>query len=160
MVWSPGERERFFASFLYAPEAFLIDDVVRVDRERFEVEARMDTRKPLPIASLQRGDPELHPRHVSGPEMILATGNLGCLSAWFFHGCRWDEGWIGFGTRIHTAEFRSLATLGPPLVLVSNETRARTEAKRLVIRYTFRFSQEGREVYYGEQTAMFLRANR
>ena len=151
------ELDRFLSTFLYAPEAFLIDEVVRVDCKTREIEARTDTARELPIARFQRGDPQLHPRHVSGPEIILLTGNLGCLHAWFFHGCRWDEGWVGFGNRIHRADFRSLVALGPPLVLQSKETRVRTGAKRVVIRYEFRFWQKERLVYFGDQTAIFMK---
>lgn len=149
--------DRFLETYWYAPEAMLLDEIVRLDPERREIEALMETTKPLPIAGLQRGDPRLHPRHVSGPEIILLTGNLGGLHAWHFHGCRWDEGWVGFGNRIHRADFKGLALLGPPLTLVSTETRSRAEPRRVVIRYEFRFSQEGRPVYFGDQTAIFVK---
>ncbi|MBI5447084.1 MAG: hypothetical protein HY900_38435 [Deltaproteobacteria bacterium] len=151
------DLEAFLDGYLYAREAFLIDELVRTDAERFEIEARMETRRALPIASLQRGDPELHPRHVSGPEMILATANLGCLHAWAFHGVRWSDGWVGFGTRIHRADFKNLALIGPPLELHSKETRSRLEPQRIVLRYEFRFTQEGRPVYFSDQTAIFLK---
>jgi glycosyltransferase involved in cell wall biosynthesis len=95
--------------------------------------------------------------HVSAAEIIMITGGLGCLHAWFFHGCRWDEGWAGFGNRIHRADFKSLARRGPPLQMHSRETRARTGAQRVLIRYEFHFRQEGRLVYFGDQTAMFLK---
>lgn len=152
-----AELRRFCETFLYAPEAFLVDEVVRLDAGRREITARMDTAKELPIARFQRGDPGVHPRHVSAPELLLLTGNLGCLHAWFFHGCRWDEGWVGFGNRIHRADFRTLVRLGPPLDLVSREVRTRVGPSRIVIRYEFRFSQDSKPVYFGDQTAMFLR---
>jgi hypothetical protein len=151
------ELERFLSTFLYTREAFLIDEVLRVDADERAIDAHMETKGTLPIARFQRGDPQVHPRHVSGPELILVTGNLGCLHAWFFHGCRWDEGWVGFGSRIHRADFRSLVTLGPPLLLHSRETRVRARPKRVVIRYEFRFFQESKLVYYGDQTAIFMK---
>jgi hypothetical protein len=131
--------------------------VLRLDREQREIEARTDTTRHLPVARYQTGDPGVHPRHVSAPDLLLLTGNLGCLHAYFLHGCRWDEGWVGFGNRIHRADFRSLVTIGPPLLLHSKETRAREGSRRVVLRYEFRFWQEGRLVYFGDQSAIFVK---
>jgi hypothetical protein len=39
----------------------------------------------------------------------------------------------------------------------SRETRARAGSRRVVIRYEFRFSQEDRLVYFGDQSAMFVK---
>ena len=36
------------------------------------------------------------------------------------------------------------------------ETRSRVGAKRAMLRYSFTFSQEGREVYRGDQSALFV----
>jgi hypothetical protein len=154
---SAQEIDRFVATFLYSREAFLVDEVLRLDRERGEIEARMDTTRPLPVSRFQVGDPSVHPRHVSAPDLLLLTGNLGCLHAYFLHGCRWDEGWVGFGNRVHRADFRRLVTIGPPLHLHSKETRVREGAKRVVLRYEFRFSQQGQLAYFGDQSAMFVR---
>jgi hypothetical protein len=154
---SKEELERFIATFLYSREAFLIDDVLRVDREAREIEGQMDTRRLLPVSRFQMGDPHVHPRHVSAPDLLLLTGNLGCLHAYFLHGCHWDEGWVGFGYRIHRADFRRLVTIGPPLHLQSKETRVHVGAKRLVLRYEFRFRQEGTLAYFGDQSAMFVK---
>ena len=87
----------------------------------------------------------------------MVTGALGCLHAWLFHGVRWHEGWAGFGNRIHRADFKRLARLGPPIELVSTETRRRVGPKRVVLRYAFEFRQEGELVYSGDQSAMFLK---
>lgn len=152
-----AELERFVSTFLYSREAFLIDEVLRIDAETGEVEARMDTTRPLPVARFQVGDPAVHPRHVSAPDLVLVTGNLGCLSAYFLHGVRWDEGWVGFGNRIHRADFRRLVTIGPPLELHSRETRVRVGPRRVVLRYEFRFTQQGELAYYGDQSAMFVK---
>ena len=70
---------------------------------------------------------------------------------------RWDEGGSGFGNRIHHADFKHLARLGPPPELLSEETRSRAGRKRVVLRYAFRFEQQGDLVYLGDQTAMCLR---
>ena len=146
----------FLESFLYREEAFLIDEIHRMDAETKTIEAVLDTNRPLPFAAAQRVD-SLHPAHVSAAEMLRATGSLGCLHAWFFHGCRWDQGWAGFGNRIHRADFKRLATLGPPLILQSRETRTRIGPSRVVIRYAFDFRQEDELVYQGDQTAMFFK---
>ncbi|RMG09830.1 MAG: hypothetical protein D6731_18885 [Planctomycetota bacterium] len=156
----PAEMRRFLDSFLYAPEAFLVDRIDRLDGEAREVEARMETTRPLPLAALQRTEEGRHPPHVSAPELLLLTGNLGCLHAWFFHGCRWDEGWAGFGNRIHRADFKRLVRLGPPLDLHSRETRCRVGPRRVVLRYEFTFRQEGEVVYWGDQSAIFVRGLR
>jgi hypothetical protein len=87
----------------------------------------------------------------------MATGSLGCLHAWFFYGCRWDEGWVGFGNRIHRADFKALARIGPPLEMRSRELRSRVGPRRVVLRCAFEFQQEGAVVYTGDQSAMFLR---
>jgi len=156
-VPSPQELERFVSTFLYSREAFLVDELVRVDREAGEIDARMQTTRDLPIGRFQVGDPLAHPRHVSAPDLVLLTGNLGCLHAYFLHGCRWEEGWVGFGNRIHRADFRRLVTIGPPLELHSKETRVREGSKRVVLRYEFRFLQDGELAYYGDQSAIFVK---
>jgi hypothetical protein len=109
----PEEMRAFFASFFYDEAAFLVDEVVRVDGERHEIEARLDTTRVLPTARHQRVS-QAHPAHVSGPDLLMVTTCLGSLHAWFFHGVRWDEGWVGYGSRIHWAEFRHLAHADRP----------------------------------------------
>ena len=156
-VPSKLELERFVSTYPYSSEAYLIDEVLRLDAAEREIEARMDTTRALPVARYQVGDPGIHPRHVSGPDLIILTGNLGCLHAYFMHNCRWEEGWVGFGNRIHRADFRSLVTIGPPLRLHSKETKTRKGPKRVVMRYEFRFWQEEKLVYFGDQSAIFVR---
>ena len=148
--------QRFLDSFLYDEETFLVDEIVTLDRENNVIEARLDTTRNLPLSAAQRIGPQ-HPAHVSAAELLMVTGSLGCLHAWFFHGCRWDEGWSGFGNRIHRADFKNLAAIGPPLRLMSAETRTRVGKQRVVIRYAFHFWQGDTLVYYGDQTAMFFK---
>ena len=152
----PAELHTFLDAYLYEEAAFLIDEITCMDKEQGILEGRMDTTRALPYAALQRTGP-YHPAHVSGSDMIALTGNLGCLHAWFFHGCRFDAGWTGFGSRIHRADFKKLARIGPPLELESREVRARDGARRVVIRFEFHFRQEGELVYFGDQTAMFMK---
>ena len=151
-----AEMERFLDTFFYTRAGFLVDEVVRLDHGAREIEAILRTDRPLPLADLQRVDAE-HPAHVAGPELVMATGSLGCMHAWFFHRCRWDEGWVGFGNRIHRADFKHLARRGPELRMQSRETRSRAGAERVLIRYEFHFRQEERLVYFGDQTAMFVK---
>ncbi len=151
-----AEIERFFASHTYEPEAFLVDRVVTLDHEAGRIEAVLDTTRALPFSALQRVSQE-HPAHVSAGDLLMITGCLGSLAAWFFHDCRGDEGWAGFGSRIHRADFRGLAKLGPPLDLHFTETKLRTGPRRVVMRGEFEFEQEGRVVYRGDQTAIFVR---
>jgi hypothetical protein len=154
--YDAAEMRRFLDSFMYRDDAFLVDEVVAMDADSRTIEASLDTSRALPFASLQRVSPG-HPAHVSGSELLMVTGSLGCMHAWFFHGCRWDEGWAGFGNRIHRGDFKKLARLGPPLRLESRETRSRTGSRRVVLRLEFRFWQDGSLVYFGDQSAMFVR---
>ena len=155
-VVPPEELDRFLETFLYTPEAVLLDEITLLDREQARIEAVLETTRPLPFSACQRVSSN-HPRHVSGAEFVMATGSLGCLHAYFFHGCRWDEGWAGFGNRIHRADFKRLATIGPPIVLESRETRTRVGDSRVVLRYASEFRQGGELVYVGDQSAMFVK---
>jgi len=154
--FDPTEMQRFLEAHLYEPEAFLIDEVTKLDRDTRRIGARMQTTRALPFTALQRPSAH-HPRHVAAAELLMLTGNLGFLHAWFFHGCRFDEGWVGFGNRIHRADFKSLARIGPPLELESHESRTRSGAKRVVMRIEFEFRQSGTVVYRGDQSAIFLK---
>ncbi len=153
----PQEQiDHFLETFLYREPAVLVDEILCADAEAGEIEALLETDRPLPYSDLQRTDAH-HPAHVAAGEILTATGSLGCLHAYFFHGCRWDEGWAGFGNRIHRADFKSLADRGPDLRLLSRETRTRIGERRVVLRYTFEFRQQDRLVYLGDQTAMFVK---
>jgi hypothetical protein len=154
--YDEAEMEHFLATFLYREEAFLIDEVIRLDPEERFIEARLDTTRWLPLSAAQRVSQE-HPAHVSAAELLMVTGSLGCMHAWFFHGCRWDEGWAGFGNRIHRADFKRIAQIGPPLRLESSELRTRVGPLRIVMRMKFEFRQGEKLVYVGEQSAMFLK---
>jgi hypothetical protein len=152
----PGEMRRFLDTFLYREDAFLVDEIRSIDPASRRIEALMDAGRPLPIAPHQRTGPG-HPPHVSAAELLMITGNLGCLHAWIYHGCRWEEGWSGFGNRIHRADFKRIARVDAPLELESRESRGRIGERRLVLRYDFHFRQHGELVYVGDQTAMFVK---
>ena len=155
-VVPPEELQRFLDTGLYDESVFFVDELTRVDPAAYIIEGLFDTDRPLPFASAQRVT-EQHPAHVSAAEILMATGALGCLHAWLFHGCRWDDGWVGFGNRIHRADWKHLAQIGPPIVLRSEETRRRVGPARVVLRYRFEFQQEGEVVYVGDQSAIFVK---
>jgi hypothetical protein len=148
----------FVADCPYAPEAILFDEVLEVDREGGRVLARMPTHDALPLTALQRAHPERHPRHVSGAVMVHVTGMLGFAHAYFVLGLRHADGWIGYGTHIHSARYGRLATIGPPLVLECRATRVRSIRGSVYVRYAFRFEQEGEVVYESDQGAVWRRA--
>ena len=155
-VVDPDRLQHFLDTFLYREEAVLVDEITGLDADARRIEARLDSDRALPFAAAQRVSAN-HPAHVSGAELVMVTGALGCLHAYLFHGCRWDEGWAGFGNRIHRADFKRLARVGPPIELVSTETKTRVGEKRVVIRFAFEFRQEGELVYVGDQSAMFVK---
>ena len=156
-VVDPDDLQAFLDTFLYREPAVLVDEITALDAEACRIEAVLETEsRTFPFAGTQRTSAN-HPGHVSGAELVMVTGALGCLHAWLFHGVRWDEGWAGFGNRIHRADFKRLARLGPPIELVSTETRKRVGPSRVVLRYAFEFRQEGELVYVGDQSAMFVK---
>ncbi len=152
----PEDLQGFLDTFLYAEESVLVDKITRLDREERRIEALLETTRPLPFAASQRVS-AIHPAHVSAGELLMVTGSLGCMHAYFFHGCRWSEGWAGFGNRVHRADFKRLARIGPPIELLSWESRTRVGSSRVVIRFGFEFRQEGELVYVGDQSAMFVK---
>lgn len=151
-----ADMRHFQDTFLYDEEGILVDRIISLDKDQSVIEAELDTTRPLPCTAQQRVS-DLHPAHVAAGDLLMITGTLGFMHAWLFHGCRWDQGWTGFGTNIHRADFRGLAQIGPPLALQSRETRTRIGSSRVVLRYTFRFTQQQRTIYVGDQTAMFFK---
>ena len=143
----------FVADCPYGPAALLIDDIVEIDRDAGMIVARMPTHEELPLTRDQRAHPERHPRHVSGALMIHATGMLGFAHAYFIHGMRHADGWIGYGTHVHDARFRRLATIGEPMLLACTAKQMRRIRGSMYARYAFRFTQNGEVVYQSEQSA-------
>lgn len=155
--WPAVECKRFVDTFFYGPGAFLVDEVTFADPNDGVLEARIDTTRHMPYTAEQRGDPKLHPRHVNGGDLLTITGNLGCLHAFFFHGCRWDEGWVGFGAKIYRADFKNLARIGPPVTCRSVEMQKKRMSDRLIIRFDFEMKQGDKLVYQSEQSAIFTK---
>jgi hypothetical protein len=148
----------FVADCPYAPEAILFDEVLETDSGKGLVVARMPTHPGLPFTASQRAHPERHPLHVSGAVMVHVTGMLGFAHAYFVLGLRHADGWIGYGTHIHSARYGRLATIGPPLVLECRATQVRRIRGSIYVRYAFRFEQEGEVVYESDQGAVWRRA--
>ena len=155
----PEEMHRFLRTYFYKSDAVMVDEILELDSTNHCILAQMNTDGVLPYSALQRQSAD-HPPHVSAADMIMATGSLGSLHAWFFHGCRWDEGWAGFGSRIHRADFKSLAHIGPPIELRSSTLKARAGKNRVILRLTFEFRQEEKLVYKGEQSAIFVKEHK
>ncbi|MCK6550547.1 hypothetical protein L6R52_32215 [Myxococcota bacterium] len=151
MVLDPA----FVADCPYGPEGLLIDEILEVDPERSYVRATMPTHEELPLTREQRAHELRHPRHVSGGLMVHMTGMLGFAHAYYVLGLRHSDGWIGYGVKIYEARFVTIARPGPKLVLECTAKRVRRADKSAFGRYTFKFTQEDRLVYEGDQSAMW-----
>jgi hypothetical protein len=148
----------FHRDCFYGPGATMIDAVSLIDPEASRIRVRWPTHPDMPITRDQRVDPLRHPSHVSGGLMVHMTGIAGFAHAYFVLGLRHSEGWVGFGGRIHAANFRALATPGMPIVIDCHATRVARRATRIICRYDLRFFQGEKLVYEGDQTAMWLKA--
>jgi hypothetical protein len=149
----------FVADCPYAPQGFLIDEILEIDALNDFVKARVPTSEDLPITREQRVHPERHPRHVSGGLLVHLTGMLGFVHAYYVLGLKHKEGWIGYGGHIHHARFHALASIGPPLILTATMTQSRRRERTLVAKYSFRFLQSETLVYSGEQSAMWMKVD-
>ncbi len=147
----------FISDCPYGPGALLIDDIVSIDRDAGSIVARMPTSEDLPITRDQRAHPERHPRHVSGGLMIHATGVMGFAHAYFLHGLRHADGWIGYGTHIHDGRFRKMGKIGEPMLLACTATSMRRIQGAIFARYQFRFTQGEELVYQGDQSAVWTK---
>ena len=147
----------FLDDCFYGPDAVLIDDVLSVDRERGHVRVSIPTLATLPLVRDQRGDPRVHPPHMSGALMIHATGIIGFVHAYYVLGLRHADGWVGFGTHIHNARFKAMATLGPPLIADCEPLSIRRFVGNIFGRYKFQFRQGETVIYESEQSAVWRR---
>ena len=149
--------QEFIDSCLYEEGALLLDEVVEVDKENSRVVARMPVHADLPITRHQRVHPRRHPRHVSGGLMVHMTGIVGYVHFYYVLGHSHADGWTGYGARIYEARFHTLAEPGAPMLLSCEAVRIRRIRDKIHARYRFRFTQEDRVVYEGEQAAMWLK---
>ncbi len=149
----------FVADCFYLPEGLLIDEVLEVDREASRVRVRMPTHDDLPITSLQRVHPTRHPRHVSGGLIIHMTGVAGMTHAYYVLGLRHADGWVGYGGAIHRGRYKNLAPPGEPIEITCTATRLRQRERSVVARYDLLFTQGGKPIYEGDQTAMWMKVD-
>jgi hypothetical protein len=147
----------FVADCPYGPAAICIDEIVEIDKEAGIIRARMPTHPDLPLTRDQRVHPARHPRHVSGGLMVHLTGILGFMHTFYVLGLRHADGWIGYGGRIYSARFASLAKMGPPLDLELHATKIRQRDTQVFGRYEFCFRQAETLVYEGDQAAMWMK---
>jgi acyl-coenzyme A thioesterase PaaI-like protein len=147
----------FVADCPYGPDALLLDEVLEIDLAQSLVRVRMPTHDALPLTRDQRVHPVRHPRHVSGGLMVHMTGMVGFVHAYYVLGLRHRDGWIGYGGKINSARFLALAPPGEPIEITCRATQVRRGASRVFARYELRFTQAGRLVYEGDQTAMWFR---
>jgi hypothetical protein len=147
----------FVADCPYLPSGLMIDEIVEIDAEASRLVARVPTHDDLPLTRDQRADPQRHPRHVNGGLMIHLTGMVGFAHAYFILGLRHAEGWIGYGTHVHTARFRRMGKIGPPIVLACRATSVRRIRGAIVARYEMRFRQDDDVIYEGDQSAIWSR---
>lgn len=155
--WPSKEIALFLEHYFYSPDAFLISEVLSADSSLGEIRARSAKDSRWLVAPYQRGDEVRHPRHISGGDLVMLTASLGSLHAYFFHQCRWEEGWVGFGNRMENVIFHQLARTDLELDLFSKETAVRRGSKRTLMSFEFQFSQQGKLVYSSHQTALFVK---
>jgi hypothetical protein len=139
----------------YGPGGLLLDEVLRIDRDESLVVARMPTHDDLPLTREQRAHPVRHPRHVSGGLMVHMTGMVAFVHAYFVLDLRHAQGWIGYGGRIHAARFKALAAPGEAMELSCQAKQTRKTPSSVLARYDFVFTQAGKVVYEGDQTALW-----
>lgn len=147
----------FLADCPYLPSGLLIDDIVSLDKTTSTLVARAPTHDELPLTRDQRVHAERHPRHLNGGVMIHMTGMVAFAHAYYLLDLRHADGWIGYGTHIHSGRFRKMGRIGPPLHLSCHATSVRTIRGAIVARYDLRFTQEDDVVYEGDQSALWTR---
>lgn len=155
--WGEKAVTDFLEHYFYSVDCFMISSVENADADAKEIRATWAPGTRLLVGQHQRGPESWHPRHVSGADMLMMTVSLGSLHAYFFHGCRWQEGWVGFGNRMEGVEFKSMAKPDAPMVLRSREARTRRGSQRVLLDMEFEFTQQGQTVYSSRQTALFVR---
>jgi len=147
----------FAADCPYAPGGLLLDEIVEIDAQNHRVVGRMPTSDELPLTREQRAHPVRHPRHVSGGLMVHMTGMIAFAHAYYVLGLRHADGWVGYGAKIHSARFRALAPPGEPMLLECKALQMRRGERSVFARYAFRFTQQERLVYEGDQSALWTK---
>jgi hypothetical protein len=149
----------FLADCPYDPEVLLFDALLSVDRAESVVVCRWPTHDDMPFTRSQRAHPKRHPRHVAGSLMVHATGMLGFVHAYHVLDLRHADGWVGYGTHMHSVVFRKLVPPGEPIVCECRAVKKRLGQSRHFIRYRFDFRHQGEPCYEGEQSAMWMKVD-
>jgi hypothetical protein len=147
----------FVADCPYGPGGLLLDEILEIDAANDRVVGRMPTFDELPLTREQRAHPLRHPRHVSGGLMVHMTGMIAFVHAYYLLGLRHADGWVGYGAKIHGARFRALAPPGEPMILECKAVQKRVTDSSVFARYAFTFTQGGKVVYEGDQSALWTR---
>lgn len=145
------------ANALYAPDSLFIHDAV-FDPDNKRVIGTCDTTRLGPLVDAQRPWPG-HPKHVPGAVAIQITGTLGTLYATYVLDMPATDGWVGFGTHVHSARFRKLGEVGPPLTCTATLLTNRSIRGTVFTKFSFLYTQEGDEVFASEQTAAWVRSD-
>ncbi|TNE92822.1 MAG: hypothetical protein EP330_00105 [Deltaproteobacteria bacterium] len=149
--------EDFAAESLYDESGWFIHDVLEIDREAKRVVALVDTTRLGPLVDSQRSFPG-HDKHFPGAVAVQLTATLGCLLCTYVLDMRATEGWVGFGTHIHSAKFPTMGIIGPPVHAAVEIVRHRSMRGTHFIRYRFHYTQEGRDVYVAEHSAAWFQS--
>jgi len=91
--------------------------------------------------------------------MVHVTGIVGFVHAYYILDLRHADGWTGYGGRIKSARFSALASVEAPIDIVCCGRALRRGAKRVMVEYSFEFTQNSKTVYSSEQIAMFVLAS-
>lgn len=142
---------------LYARRSWYVHDILTLDVDNHRLVGLMHTTDLGPLVDDQIERPG-HPKHVPGAVMVQATGTLGQLHAVYAMGLRGTEGWSGFGTHMKEVRFGGLGTIGPDVVMHCEATRRRQLRGTWFVDYSFRYEQDGRELFRSRQTAAWIHA--
>jgi hypothetical protein len=148
--------DEFLADLPYDPSVLFFDRLLEVDLAAKLVRCSMPTDVSLPLTDAQRHHPVRHPKHVAGGVLVHATGMLGFVHAYHVLGLRHRDGWIGYGTHLHSAVFRKLVEPGEPLEATCRTVRQRLGKSRHFVRYAFEFRRDGALCYESEQSAVWI----
>ena len=145
----------FDAESLYLRDHWFVHDLVSVDPEARTLHARTDTTQLGGFVDAQR-TVSGHAKHLPAAIAIQITGTLGQLYAVYALGLRATEGWCGYGTHIKDARFGKMGLVGPPLELHLSAHKQRRFRGNWFVEFTFRFEQEGEDVYRSNQWACWM----
>lgn len=146
----------FAPEAMYAPEAWFVHRLLRVDPASRTVEAELDTTAQDALVTAQR-EVAGHEKHLPAASVIQATGTMGQLYAVYALGLRATAGWSGYGTHIREARFHRMGVVGPPVHITLTCTRQRQMMGAWFCEFDFAFRQGDALVYTSKQSAAWRR---